>query len=111
MIPTPGAAAPRHRATHVNAQTERGDGGGLAQGEQQQKQGRGQLHQVEEVVVCEEVGRQRFGVLGVGEELVVILTFLKEQEPRGQGCKETDPAPRLRPGRGEGAALGGVEEI
>ena len=85
------AAARGHRDTHVNAQPERGDGGSLAQGEQQQEQGRGQLHQVEEVIVCEEVGRQSFGVLGVGEELVVILAFLKERESR-------EPAQRSAPG-------------
>lgn len=79
------AAARGHRDTHVNAQPERGDGGSLAQGQQQQEQGRGQLHQVEEVVVCEEVGRQRFGVLGMGEELVVILAFLKERESESRG--------------------------
>ena len=67
----------RPRDTHVDAQPECGDGGRLAQGEQEQEQGRRQLHQVEEVAVCEEVGRQRSGVLGVGEELVVILAFLK----------------------------------
>lgn len=70
--------------THVNAEPERGDGGGLTQGEQQQEQGCGQLHQVEEVVVCEEVGRQRFGVLGVGEELVIILAFLRKREQGGR---------------------------
>lgn len=67
--------------THVNAEPERWDGRGLTQGQQQQQQGRGELHQVEKVVVCKEVGRQRRGVLGVGEELVVILAFLKKQEP------------------------------
>ena len=95
----------RPRDTHVNAQPECGDGGRLAQGEQQQEQGRGQLHQVEEVVVCEEVGRQRFGVLGVGEELVVILAFLKEQELRR--CVGPREAGRLGRKTGLGRAVGG----
>lgn len=83
------AGAASRADTHIDAEPERGDGGGLAQGQQQQEQGRGQLHQVEEVVVCEEVGRQRFGVLGVGEELVIILTFLGRQESRGRRASET----------------------
>lgn len=91
--------APGRPATHVDAQAERGDGGGLAKGQQQQKQGGGQLHQVEEVVVREEVGRQRSGALGVGEELVVILAFLKRREPGGRASLE-GAAPGVRPGPG-----------
>lgn len=69
--------------THVDAEPECGHGGRLAQGQQQQQQGRGQLHQVKEVVVCKEVGGQRFGILRVGEELVVVLAFLKRQGSKG----------------------------
>lgn len=43
------------------------------------------------MVVCEEVGRQRSGILGVGEELVIVLAFLQQQEnlsmqARGRQC-------------------------
>lgn len=70
-------------------QLEHGDSGGLAQRQQQQEQGREQLHHVEEVVVDKEVGRQRSGILGVGEELVIVLTFLqrhKSLSTRAQRC-------------------------
>lgn len=68
------------RSTHVNAEPESRDSGRLAQRQQQQEQGCEQLHQVEEVVVCEEVGRQRSGILGVCEELVIVLAFLQRQD-------------------------------
>lgn len=101
------AVAPSHPDTHVNAQPERGHGRSLAQGQQQQEQGCGQLHQVEEVVVSKEVGRQRFGILGVGEELVVILTFLKEQASRGRTRLETIGRPGCVVGGEGGGPLAG----
>lgn len=102
------ARAPRGRrlpATHVDAEAERGHGGGLAQGQQQQEQGGGQLHQVEQVVVRKEVGRQRSGALGVGEELVVILAFLKGREPGGRASLE-GMVPRTRRGPGKAGGRG-----
>lgn len=66
--------------THKDAQTEHGDSWSLAQGQQQEQQGRAQLHQVEKVVVCKEVGSECFGIFGVSEELVIIFSFLGQQE-------------------------------
>lgn len=102
------ALAPSDLDTHVDAKPECGDSGGLTQGQQQQEQGREQLHQVEEVVVDEEVGRQRDSVLGVGEELVVILAFLRKQEPGGRASL---PDTVASVGRGEREALSRSEGI
>lgn len=66
--------------THKDAQTEHGDCWSLTEGQQQEQQGRAQLHQVEKVVVYKEVGSECFGIFGVSEELVVVFSFLGQQE-------------------------------
>lgn len=62
--------------THINIQAQRGHGRSLAQRQHHEQKAGQQLHHIEQVVVGKQVGRQRFGVSRVGEELVVVLTLL-----------------------------------
>ena len=63
--------------TYIDAKAEHGNSRRLTEGEQQEQQRCDQLHDVEEMIVHKEVGSQRFGILGVREELVVVLSFLR----------------------------------
>lgn len=68
------------QSTYEDAQTEHRDSRRLAERQQQEKQGCAQLHQVEKVIVCKEVGSKCFGIFGVSEELIIIFSFLGRQE-------------------------------
>lgn len=68
------------QSTYKDAKTEHGNSWRLAERQQQEKQRRAQLHQVEQVIVCKEVGSECFGIFRVSEELVIIFSFLRQQE-------------------------------
>lgn len=83
LLPTPAKQANffiMPPSTYEDAKAEHRNSWRLAQRQQQEQQCRAQLHQVEKVIVCKEVGSKCFGIFGVSEELVVVFSFLEQQE-------------------------------
>lgn len=83
LLPTPAKQANffiMPQSTYEDAKAEHRNSWRLAQRQQQEQQCRAQLHQVEKVIVCKEVGSKCFGIFGVSEELVVVFSFLEQKE-------------------------------
>lgn len=66
------------QSTYKDAKTEHRNSWCLAERQQQEKQRCTQLHQVEKVIVCKEVGSKCFGIFGVCEEFIIIFSFLRQ---------------------------------
>lgn len=77
--------SPTQSGAYIYIQAQRGHSGGLGQGQQHQEHRRNQLHQVEQVVVGEQVRTQCPRVPRVREELVIVFTLLFKNERESSG--------------------------
>lgn len=65
------------QGTYIDVQAEGGDGRSLREGQKHEQHSCQQLHQVEQMIMSEQVGAESVGTPRMSEKLIIILSLLK----------------------------------